>query len=546
MKHCNFAQTRQSFWQACARLHATTACLCSGSLLFGRRRHLAPALVLALSVAPVQAMQFKFDDRNILFFVDSTFSASSAMRVQGADNGAASGNRTIFPDSGDLYSTPLSLITELSISKGDLGFFTRASYIYDYTILDKDCSNCARPTPITAANGIDDPAQNLAGNKFRLLDFFIFNTWHFGEHPLAIRVGKQVISWGESNIIGGGISQMQNPIDFAKATTPGTEIKETLMPQESIYAQLGLTENISLEAYYVWNWRPTVLIPVGTFFSPSDLLGSGYNPDIAPGVPFKGVDAAAEPGGGQWGLSMSTYIDSWNGTDLSWYWVRSHAFIPYLAIDDSHIVPDPVLGGLTNGGYDIVYGKHQDTFGVSMGGLLPGSLGISFQTELNYRPDFFDARVCATCRHGTGDVYTLLGSLSYAANYDFLYSDRVSLTFDVQMQRVDGLASDNGATAGGGTISDSSWGYVAVVSLDYLDIFANIKMTPSLVWVHDVEGFESSSAGGLSENEQAISTSVNFSYFSKTSLKFTYSTWLGDNGPSYDKDNVSLSFKYNF
>ncbi len=510
-------------------------------------KYLLPFFMVALVFAsPVQALQIKLKDRDIHFFIDSIFTASAAMRTQTGQAGIASGNRNIFPDGGDIYSTPLSLVTDISISKGELGAFARVSYSYDQKILNTDCSNCFRPTPQMTLNGIDDAGQNLAGNKFRLLDAFIFNTWHFGETPLNVRVGKQVISWGESNIIGGGISQMQNPIDLAKATTPGTEIKETLMPQESVYLQLGLTANVSVEAYYVWNWRPSVLIPVGTFFSPSDLLGAGYNPDIAPGVLYKGRDESSEPDGEQWGMSVSTYMDSWNGTDLSFYWVRSHAFLPYLTIDDNYNVPDPVLGGLTAGGYEKVYSEDQDTFGVSVGGLFPGKLGISFQAELNYRPDFYGTRKCVSCSIGNSDITTLLGGVVHSANYDFLGSDNVSLVLDMQMQHINKLDDARGTSASGSKITDFSWGYLTVVSLDYLDLFANIKVSPSLVWIHDVKGFEPGAAGGLKEDEQIVSASVNFSYLSQASMKFTYSSWLGDNGGSYDRDNVSLSFKYNF
>ena len=498
-----------------------------------------------LCATPALALQLRFKDRDLLVFVDSTFSMSSAMRVQSADQGGASGNRSVFPDGGDVYSTPLSLITDISASKGSMGLFTRASYIYDPVILDQDCRNCQRPTPPGMADGIASSAQYLAGNKFRLLDFFVFNTWHFADHPLNVRIGKQVISWGESNIISGGISQMQNPVDLAKATTPGTEIKETLMPQESVYAQFGLTENLGLEAYYVWNWRESVFIPTGSFFSPFDLLGAGYNPDISPGVPYKGSDASDEPNGGQWGLSLSRYMESWNGTDLSFYWVRSHAFVPFLAIDHNYRVPDPIRGGLTAGGYDKVFARDQDTYAVSVGGLLPGRLGVSFQGELNYKPDFFDTRDCLSCAIESSDVLTLLASVSHAANYNFLGSDQVSVILDVQTQKISNLARD-GRSAFGAEITDFSWGYIAVVTLDYQNAIANLTISPSVVWVHDVKGFEPGAAGGLSEDEQAISASVDFSYFNRSSLKITYTSWLGDNGGYYDRDNVSLTFKYNF
>jgi hypothetical protein len=504
------------------------------------------ACFFMVGAGTVDALEIKLKDRDFHLFIDSTFTASAAMRVQSGQGDSASGNNTVFANGGDVFSTPLSLITDISASKGDMGFFARASYTHDPTILKENCSNCARPTPGMLANGIHGSAQHLAGNKFRLLDFFVFNTWNFGDHPLSVRVGKQVVSWGESNIIGGGISQMQNPVDLAKATTPGTEVKETLMPQESIYLQFGLTSNITAEAYYVWNWRSSVFIPVGTFFSPFDFLGAGYKPDIAPSTPYKGRHESDEPDGGQWGLSLSTYMEAMGGMDLSIYWVRSHAFIPYLGIDSTYIIPDPILVPPTVGGYENIYTEDQDTYAVSIAGLFPGSLGISFQAELNHKPDMFDTRKCVGCPVGRSDVTTLLGGIAHSANYNVLNSDRFNLFLDVQAQRINKLDDGAGASALGGKITDFSWGYVALISLDYLDLFANIKVTPSIVWVHDVHGFEPGAAGGLTEDERAISAAVNFSYLSQTSLKITYTSWLGDNGSYYDRDNLSLTFKYNF
>jgi glycerol-3-phosphate dehydrogenase len=54
--------------------------------------------------------------------------------------------------------------------------------------------------------------------------------------------------------------------------------------------------------------------------------------------------------------------------------------------------------------------------------------------------------------------------MSHSANYDFLGSDRFSLIFDIQVQKINKLGSD-GRTAFGSRISKFSWGYIAVVTL---------------------------------------------------------------------------------
>jgi len=184
------------------------------------------ACVASLVTGPAVALTFKSGE--IEAFIDTTVTASVAMRTQGADersfipgvSAPYSGNTQVFPDGGDIYSSPLSLLADMGVKKDNYGLFSRMSYTYDYTIMHKDCDNCFRPTPVGELDGISNAGQNAAGNKFRVLDLFGYSSWNPGGHLLNIRIGKQVVNWGESDILGGGISQMQNPVDFGKTTTP--------------------------------------------------------------------------------------------------------------------------------------------------------------------------------------------------------------------------------------------------------------------------------------------------------------------------------------
>lgn len=526
---------------------------------------------LSLNIAQVQAFQLTFDDPTLTGFVDTTVSASTAMRTESADKkggtSMSSGNQTVFPDAGDIYSSPLSALTDIGFTKNNYSFFTRLSYIYDYTILNQDCSNCERPTPapsvaglasgVDLPNGISDQAQTTAGNKFRVLDLYVLGSWDISNHPLNVKVGKQVVNWGESDIIAGGISQMQNPVDLAKTTTPGTEVRETLMPQEMVYGAFSVSENVSLEAYYVWNWRKSVFIPVGTFFSPTDLFGDGYNPDLIPGVAFAGSDK--QPDGGQWGVALHNIIESWHGADLGIYWVRSHAFAPYINYD-----PTSMAG--PKGGYKWVYAQDQDTFAISLNGIVPGT-DLAFQTELNYRPNFYDTRQCQNffglaggpipgCDIENSDVFTYLGALTYATGTTLLDADNLSLVFNINAEWVGDLnkgdptdpvrPSFRGVSAMDAPVTDFSWGYVAVAQLDYNNVFANINISPSVVFVHNVEGYAPGASGAFVENQRVLRAGVTFKYLSRTSLEFAYSHWLGTAGSSEDRDNVSAVLKYSF
>lgn len=555
-----------------------------------------------LAASPALGLTFKIGEVDA--FVDTTITASAAMRTQNADErsfipGAAapySGNTRVFADDGDIYSTPVSALVDIGLRKDNYGFFSRMSYTYDYVIQDKDCDNCFRPTPVGELDGISNAGQNLAGNKFRILDLFAHGTWHPGGRLVNVRIGKQVVNWGESDILGGGISQMQNPVDFGKTTTPGTEIKETLMPQEMIYGQFGLTQNVTLEAYYVWNWRRSEFFATGTFFSPLDLYGKGYKPDLLiPGIPYLDTDRPDD--GGQWGIALHTILPSFGYADLGLYWVRSHAFMPAPTVDESHNVPDPFSPiGVTLGGYIWEFAEDLDTFAVSLNGVLPGSLGLAFQTEFNYRPDFHDVRQCGNlfglggvqtafgllppglagpdgnipgCEVGNNDMYTYLGALTYSDATTLLGANTLSLVLNVNAQWIEGLKGGDptdivyvgsgpafqgrfkGSDGLDQPITPFSWGYALVAQLEYLDLVANLDMKPTLVWMHGVDGYQPQAAGigGLfQKNSQTVRASVEFSYLSSTSLELAYTTWLGDNaaGAYHDRDNISLAFKYRF
>jgi len=68
-----------------------------------------------------------------------------------------------------------------------------------------------------------------------------------------------------------------NPVDAAKFRLPGSEVKEVLVPVEALSFNIGLTDNLSMETFYQFNWKETAVDPVGTYFSETDLFADGGN-----------------------------------------------------------------------------------------------------------------------------------------------------------------------------------------------------------------------------------------------------------------------------
>ena len=107
-----------------------------------------------------------------------------------------------------------------------------------------------------------------------LLDAFIYGEFELGDMYLDARLGRQVVSWGESTFIRGGINAI-NPIDVAAFRRPGAEIKEGLLPVSMLYANLAVTDTLSAEAFYQLKFEETAIDGCGTFFSANDLTAEG-------------------------------------------------------------------------------------------------------------------------------------------------------------------------------------------------------------------------------------------------------------------------------
>ncbi|MCC6297575.1 MAG: DUF1302 family protein, partial [Pseudomonadales bacterium] len=434
------------------------------------------------------------------------------------------------------------------------------------------------------------------------------------------------VSWGESLIQGGGINNTQAPEDVNGRVTPGAEVKERLLPQEMVWGSYDISDTWNVEAYYIWNWRPSIFIGVGTLFSPFDFLGPGFNPDLnLPGVAYAGADYADR--GGQWGLATRFVIESWNSAELGLFWTRSHSFIPYLQadFDPNGVGPIGPLAALGLGpvSYQRVFAQDQDTYAISLGGEL-GKTGLSYGTEFNLREKFVDTRQCmnnfgltgiagglaalgggaplaqaqgiaralspqvAGCEVGESNVWMWLGNLVMSEGGGPFGANRQTYTIDVSLSWIDDLdhgdptdringenrritlAAATAAQAGragntiaqAGTIVDPgrfkgvdaldrpitpfAWGYTAVASFEYNNLFWNLNVKPRIVFSHGVEGYTPFTSGAMVENQRNLVLGVAFEYLTSTSLDLAYLQGIGSAGTWDDRDNISLTFKYSF
>ena len=92
------------------------------------------------------------------------------------------------------------------------------------------------------------------------------------EKTAEVRVGKQVLSWGESTFFQNGINVI-NPVDVSALRVPGAELRDALLPESMVAASVSPTETLTVEGFYLLNWDNTKIDPPGSLFSFSDIAG---------------------------------------------------------------------------------------------------------------------------------------------------------------------------------------------------------------------------------------------------------------------------------
>ena len=197
---------------------------------------------------------------NFTFTHGLTFRASERVPCAECDN-SDDGNLNY---ARGLVSNTSSLTTELELTSGNLDLFVRMHGFVDF----ENLNGVRETTPLS------DEAKDVAAQGFRLLDFYASGAFDPGGVPLDLRVGNQVLNWGESTFVPNGINVI-NPFDVSRLRTPGSELRDALLPVPMVYAAVEPVPDLSVEGFYQFGWEKTEIDPVGTYFSSNDYVGAG-------------------------------------------------------------------------------------------------------------------------------------------------------------------------------------------------------------------------------------------------------------------------------
>jgi len=253
----------------------------------------AAAVLIALGQAgagPAAAADFEVGEVQV--HVDTTVSAGVSMRVEDrycglihetndnkcnpGDSGEPhqqmlnSDDGNLNYDKWDVFANTYKATVDVDLAWENFGGFFRGSFFYDpvamyvdtaRTELDRDARY--RSSPMNSG---------VVGMGYQLLDAYLYGSFNVAGRPLDIRVGNQVLSWGESLFFAGGVSAI-NTVDLNRLRAPGSDLKEAFLPAPMVRVSAEIFRNFSIEGFYQLAWNYTQLDPVGSYFSTNDMVG---------------------------------------------------------------------------------------------------------------------------------------------------------------------------------------------------------------------------------------------------------------------------------
>jgi len=642
----------------------------------GQKKYLALAMPLLMAA---QAQGAEFNLGAIEGSLNSQLSMGSSWRVEQQDpdllrgiNGASSNNddsNNNYQD-GDAFSQIFKGNHDLQFSYQNFGGVVRGKYWYDSALANNSVDYGHGPTAnIGGASGsaldysentpLDDSGFNdlSKASGVALLDAFVYGEFDVLDMPLDLRLGRQVVNWGESTFIGGGINAI-NPMDVSALRRPGAEFKEALLPVNMAYASVGLSDDLSAEAFYQLEFEGHALPGCGSYFSFVDSVAQGCdNITIANGQ--MNVSRSQQDGhrsaqsDGQFGVAFRFVAQGLADTEFGLYAMNIHNRAPNTSfvknnVNEVQIATGIVTAAVTqvaqlgqaaiasaiaNGDYTQGSVQHQAAgaalqaqMAATQAAVTPVAaraaaaqvtadshyytvheedlqvLGLSFASnvgsmalsgEVSHKSDvpvqingsymvsaLLGAHVSDNIQGNENQLDLLVAQVPDGAEIEgfrrfdisqlqvsasqffdrILGASRMTVVGEAAITHVQDLDEGKDAikfgragifghpdeTENDGFVTQYSWGYRALVSMDYNNVFTGLDLKPTLNWREDVKGY-SPYAGAFKESQQALGLALKADYQSLYNGSISYTRyWGGKYSQLSDRDFASISVGVQF
>ncbi|PHS72779.1 MAG: peptide ABC transporter substrate-binding protein [Cycloclasticus sp.] len=500
---------------------------------------LSSALLLS-QIGTVQA--FSFHNGDLKGALDTDLTYAIAARTEDSDHNkeGAYGNR-IFKDAGDVFSHAIRGSSTLTLEYGDFGMLARGNYFYDYVY---DNENLA------------DQAHDKLARDFSLTDLMFYG--YFGDNDqINIRLGKQVISWGENTFIQGSINDI-NTVDLNKLRQPGRALKDAFIGTNAAYISWNIGDEWTVESFYLFEFDQIQLDPSGSFFTTLDAVGAGGGFDSAGnGVlgenagPFgspagaciapDGLDDCGLVGGslvrvgdnfakgGQYGLAIRKFFPGlFNGSELAIYYQSLHDHVPMISTY------------YNTGTFFLDYVENIERLGVSFntnieGWVIAGEYHVRKDAPIQMTAPvlnglgagpFFGVN-CGTCVQGDEiKGYELVDRHQLQVTFqriwgvnEWLGADGNSTLMEVAYGWIDGLPDKNEALIGPfrtvftPQVTEHFWGFQIKQAITYEAALFNVaSVSPFVAFKYDVEGVSNEIVPLFVDDRKALTLGVNFGY----------------------------------
>ncbi|MEM9303911.1 MAG: DUF1302 domain-containing protein [Pseudomonadota bacterium] len=502
-------------------------------------------------------------------------------------------------DDGDLISHQIRFTTELDFTWRNFGGFFRALGFYDFELSGADFLDFGD------GGRFGDP-DRYVGNDIRLLDGFFFWDFSLGDnHPGTVRLGRQVVSWGESTFIQGGMNVI-NPVDVSRLRTAGAELKEAFQGVDMIWGTVDLTENLSLEALYMFEFEQIDPDYRGTYFATNDFAVPGgqfamlgfaqYPEEFGPLTIPRRFDGSPSDSG-QWGMALRWFVPEFNQTEFGFYYLNYHSRLPLIS---GFAVTN---GSPSSGQYFTEYPEDIEVWGASFNTEVAG---WSMAGEVTYRdnlplqiddvevlfgaltplnsgiPEPVNRFTSQIGEVGFGDfiqgweehevtqaqmTFTrLIGPNNFLKAQQMVFLAEVGGTKvwdlpDQSVLRYNGPATDTGGgpdeltgnfrnpVTTDGFAEDWSWGYRLITRADYNSVFGTAwNLSPRLAFNHDVDGTSPGPGGNFIEGRKQLTLGVGANYLTQWGADLSYTRYFGEGrfNELRDRDFVAFSISYAF
>jgi hypothetical protein len=573
---------------------------------------------LALSVAAASLASMSLPAQSFEFFLDvegsfdSQISIGSSWRLNDANpdlllTGNNNDGNANF-EKGDAFSQILKGNHTLQLRVGDSGVYVSGKYWHDFALEENKMPHGHSANGFASNKKLNDSGFNEL-SKFSgaaLMDAYLYSFYEFGEVPVDVRLGRQVVSWGESTFILGGVNSI-NPVDVNAFRRPGAEIKEGLLPVNMAFANLGLTENLSAEVFYQLEFQETVIPGCGTYFSFNDYAPEGCDtvllnhpdPSLSDSDLYGAQWAISrhEDGNrtakdeGQYGIAFRYISEMLGDAEIGFYAMNIHSRLPLISgikatgWQQAASPSDADLGTAINLNKDTTYYYVTYPEDIQLAGLSfstnVGSVALSGEvshkkdvplqinatmllgaglTGLSSAPELM-ADVIATPEGGEFDGYRLFdvsqAQFTVLQFFDrFLGASRYTFIGEAGYTFIHDFDESDTAIKFGrpgifegeeGYVTESSWGYRARLVGEYNNVFSGVTLKPTLAWSHDVEGYAPQPGGAFVEGAQSLGLTLAAEIASIYTASVSYTDYMGgDYNISEDRDFVSVSFGAQF